>query len=168
MPTLQAQASGVALPSAKLAEATQGMVRNHNVTADQAKVLRAWLRAALPWVEEDNARETARLETLNTKLDAAEARDTVLATLSKRRPVFVLFSNYFRSGRSSISPTSPNGSKATCSTTSSTTTATSACSNCSASARRTYPISAAPRIRIQTTRTSSRPTGTSSTAAATS
>lgn len=93
---VQAQASGVALPSAKLAEATQGMVRNQYVTADQAKVLRAWLKGALPWVEEDNARETARLETLNTKLDAAEARDAVLATLSKRRPVFVLFSNYFR------------------------------------------------------------------------
>jgi predicted ATP-dependent endonuclease of OLD family len=62
-------------------------------TALSASLL-AWLNEVAPFVEEAGAKES--LETLTETLGMADKRSNVIEALSKRIPLFVLFSNYLR------------------------------------------------------------------------
>ncbi|MBA1376830.1 AAA family ATPase [Pseudomonas brassicacearum] len=61
-----------------------------------AETVRPWLDEMLPYVDEDNAKEVARWESIVTALDDDVEINKFRLHLNKNRPVFVLYSNYFR------------------------------------------------------------------------
>jgi predicted ATP-dependent endonuclease of OLD family len=58
--------------------------------------LKAWLEENFSNVDEDNEREVARWESIVAEIDHALGMQEFLTYLYKNRPVFVLYSNYFR------------------------------------------------------------------------
>jgi predicted ATP-dependent endonuclease of OLD family len=58
--------------------------------------LKVWLEEHLPHVEEDDKKEVARWESIVSVIDYAVELQVFLTYLYKNRPVFVLYSNYFR------------------------------------------------------------------------
>ena len=62
----------------------------------KAGTLLKWIEDVLPFVDEDDEKETKRLDTLRIEIGREGAWDAALDVLYKRLPVFVLFSNYFR------------------------------------------------------------------------
>ena len=87
-------------PNASLAEALEGFVSgwNDDTLIDKARAndINEWLAMVLPWVDESNATEERRHDRIKKTIGLAERRGKALHTLFERRPVFVLFSNYFR------------------------------------------------------------------------
>jgi predicted ATP-dependent endonuclease of OLD family len=61
-----------------------------------AVVLKAWLEEKLPYVDEDAEKEVARWEKIVSTIDYAVEIQDFLSYLDGNRPVFVLYSNYFR------------------------------------------------------------------------
>lgn len=84
------------LPSAELTTITQGWADDTAIQEDRSKKLAAWLQKITPLVDEKNAAEEKRHDSLTASVAIAERRESVLKTLHERLPVFVLFSNYFR------------------------------------------------------------------------
>lgn len=66
------------------------------LSAENSKSLKAFLEKNCALIEEDNEKEEGRYEKLIGQIDFNGKHDEVLATLSKRRPVFILFNNYFK------------------------------------------------------------------------
>lgn len=64
--------------------------------SSDALALKAWLDEKLPYVDEDDEKEMARWEGLVATLDHALEMQEFLSYLNKNKPVFVLYSNYFR------------------------------------------------------------------------
>ncbi|MEO1817761.1 AAA family ATPase [Pseudomonas sp.] len=58
--------------------------------------IKAWLEKNLPHVDEDNEKETARWDRLLNEAEYAIGYNELLRRLEKNKPVFVLYSNYFR------------------------------------------------------------------------
>lgn len=58
--------------------------------------LKTWLEENLPHVDEDNEKEVARWENIVSVIDYAVELQAFLMYLYKNRPIFVLYSNYFR------------------------------------------------------------------------
>jgi hypothetical protein len=84
------------LPSTELAATTAGWLNATRIDAERAKTLKTWFEKILPLVDETNKTEDERLDSLMTSMDLDSERSQALEVLSKRRPVFVLFNNYFR------------------------------------------------------------------------
>ncbi|MCF5721849.1 AAA family ATPase [Pseudomonas syringae] len=61
-----------------------------------AEILKPWLDQMLPYVDEENEKEVARWETIVAALDDDTEVNKFRLHLQKTRPVFVLYSNYFR------------------------------------------------------------------------
>ncbi|HCF4778772.1 TPA: AAA family ATPase [Pseudomonas aeruginosa] len=61
-----------------------------------AEILKPWLDEMLPYVDEENEKEVARWESIVTALDDDVEINKFRLHLHKNRPVFVLYSNYFR------------------------------------------------------------------------
>lgn len=76
------------------------MVKDWNDTtlmhAKTTEALRAWLDKAVALVDEDNAKEEGRLDSLRARLGYPLRWAAARSAIRDRRPVFVLFSNYFR------------------------------------------------------------------------
>lgn len=83
-------------PSAGLELITKSFLDATPISAEGGAALTQWLSAVLQHVEEGNATEEERHERLIRLCTVAQTHDKVLAILDKRKPVFVLFSNYFR------------------------------------------------------------------------
>ena len=66
---------------------------DHSLSADLSVALTLWVDSLVAKADES---EDARIDRLRSALSSAPDRETALATLNKRIPVFVLFSNYFR------------------------------------------------------------------------
>ncbi|WP_199860320.1 AAA family ATPase [Sphingomonas sp. CFBP 8760] len=79
-----------------VAELVRGWRDFYPLTSFRTKELRVWLQAAVTLIDDANEAEEARLDRLNEAVGKDIERDEALAYLSKRLPVFVLFSNYFR------------------------------------------------------------------------
>ncbi|MGA6099102.1 ATP-dependent nuclease [Stutzerimonas marianensis] len=58
--------------------------------------MKAWLDEKLPYVDEDDEKETERWEGLVSTLNHAVEIQEFLSYLDKNKPIFVLYSNYFR------------------------------------------------------------------------
>jgi hypothetical protein len=58
--------------------------------------LKVWLEENLPHVDEDDEKETARWESIVAEIDHAIELQGFLTYLYQNRPIFVLYSNYFR------------------------------------------------------------------------
>jgi predicted ATPase len=83
-------------PSEKLKSFSSAWDQSTVLDTEHSASLLAWLREVTPLVDEANANETKRLETLTEALGIADKRSKTIDALSKRIPLFVLFSNYFR------------------------------------------------------------------------
>lgn len=84
------------LLSQELDSLVSGLSETANLKSEKASELSAWLSKATPVVDEDNEKEEERLDRLLASIGTAEKRKEVLSALSARKPVFVLFNNYFR------------------------------------------------------------------------
>lgn len=85
-----------ALLSQDLVPLISGLSETAFLTAEKVTELKAWLTKATPILDEENEKEEERLDRLMASIGYAEKRKEVLAALSARMPVFVLFNNYFR------------------------------------------------------------------------
>ena len=94
-PSSQA-ATPEAKPSEKLEAITDKWGNATPLKGENAKVLASWLEEVYPLVDESDGKEETRHERLVAATEIAETRSAALATLRKRLPLFVLFSNYFR------------------------------------------------------------------------
>ena len=83
-------------PSAGLEPITRGWTDTTQLSDEQCKSLKQWLSDILRFVKEGEATEEERHERIVSACSLGEERDQVLSILDKRKPVFVLFSNYFR------------------------------------------------------------------------
>uniref|UniRef100_UPI00404835B4 AAA family ATPase n=3 Tax=Roseivirga sp. TaxID=1964215 RepID=UPI00404835B4 len=66
------------------------------LSAENCKTLKAFLEKNYGLIEEGNEKEESRYEKLIEQIDFNSKYGEVLATLSKRKPVFILFNNYFK------------------------------------------------------------------------
>lgn len=82
-------------PSISLEELTSNWTENTLISDENAKSLYHWLNENLELVDEDNETEERRHDELVSSTKFNEGYDTVLKTLGKRTPVFILFNNYF-------------------------------------------------------------------------
>jgi predicted ATPase len=87
---------GEAKPSARLSEAKAGWTTGAFLTTELAAALRGWLDEISTKVDEDDSTEENRHAKLIRATEAPGEREAALAALEERRPVFVLFNNYFR------------------------------------------------------------------------
>jgi predicted ATP-dependent endonuclease of OLD family len=87
---------GQAKPSARLAEVTTGWLTGPFLTVERAASLRTWLDEIATKIDEGDSTEENRHAKLIKITEQPEARSTTLKVLDERRPVFVLFNNYFR------------------------------------------------------------------------
>ncbi|MFM0069034.1 AAA family ATPase [Paraburkholderia aspalathi] len=96
VPVTAEEAPVAKMPSAELSEVVAQLTDDALVSDGTAHALGAWLAKNITLIDEDNAKEECRLKRLQDACSVQKRRDEVLATLWKRVPVFVLFSNYFR------------------------------------------------------------------------
>ena len=66
-----------------------------NLAKDSAQ-LKSWLEEVLPIIDEDDAKENERWEKISKVLEHSVEFQKFLNYLDKNKPVFVLYSNYFR------------------------------------------------------------------------
>lgn len=66
------------------------------LSSENCKSLKTYLENNYALVEESNEKEVSRYEKLIEQVDFNSKYDEVLAKLSKRKPVFILFNNYFK------------------------------------------------------------------------
>ena len=78
-----------------LAKLTKALSDNSPITAIGAELLK-WIEQTIPLTEEGNEAEEARIAKLEGAVKFASRRDAALKILEGRRPIFVLFNNYFR------------------------------------------------------------------------
>ena len=79
-----------------LAEVIGGWNDEKIITVENCKNLKPWLEESITLIEEDNTKEESRLAKINSKLQLLTDRTETQNILYGRRPVFVLYSNYFR------------------------------------------------------------------------
>lgn len=85
-----------AKPSDELKSIYNNWSEDDIVSDDMVKVLIKWLDDNYQFVEEDNEKEETRYSDLNKDINLNKKRNEVLTILDKRKPVFVLFNNYFK------------------------------------------------------------------------
>lgn len=73
-----------------------GLARTSTISTNKAKQLKDWMNKNVKYLNDDNAKENARYEKLESQLERPSERDSVLAACEKMMPKFILFSNYFR------------------------------------------------------------------------
>lgn len=66
------------------------------LSTENCKSLKSFIEKNYALVEEGNEKEESRYEKLIEQIDLNSKYEEVLATLSKRKPVFILFNNYFK------------------------------------------------------------------------
>lgn len=92
----QEKDASVVLLSQSLEGVIAGVSDIGNLSSEKAIELKGWLTKATAIVDEGNDKEEERLDRLIEAIGYVEKRESALLALSKRRPVFVLFNNYFR------------------------------------------------------------------------
>lgn len=92
----EAKTPGGSPPSADLAAIINGWTAATTIHGEKAIALKGWLDKSLPLIEEANETEEKRFDSLVTVATSHLDRASALKTLDERKPVFVLFNNYFR------------------------------------------------------------------------
>ncbi|ANB18843.1 AAA family ATPase [Dokdonella koreensis] len=95
-PRAEAKTPGGPSPSAELASITNEWTATTAIEGERATALKSWLDKSLPLVDEANDTEEKRFDSLVAAAAAYVDRATALKVLDGRKPVFVLFNNYFR------------------------------------------------------------------------
>jgi energy-coupling factor transporter ATP-binding protein EcfA2 len=83
-------------PSEELLELTREWSDQTLIDGKEGAALNAWLKKVIGYVDESNAAEEARYDSLELATNIAGQRKATLDALNARTPVFVLFNNYFR------------------------------------------------------------------------
>lgn len=83
-------------PSTLLQPIINAFVDSTILSAENCKSLKSFIENNYALIEENNEKEESRYEKLIEQIDLNRKYDEVLATLSKRKPVFILFNNYFK------------------------------------------------------------------------
>jgi predicted ATP-dependent endonuclease of OLD family len=83
-------------PSEKLAKLTEKFEELQEISKYETLELTKWFDTAFTEVDEDNTKEIERYKKLQAQIKFNENYHEVLKTLEKRKPVFVLFNNYFK------------------------------------------------------------------------
>lgn len=92
----RSSAAGEAKPhSESLGKITNGWEKNKFLHTDSV-ILKKWLEEKLPFVDEEDEKEVNRWELIDSKLNLSIAIRNFLEYLDQSKPVFVLYSNYFR------------------------------------------------------------------------
>lgn len=76
--------------------AISGIDRSSIITVDQAKQLHSWLKRNIKYLDDNNSKENARYEKIESQIERPEVHAKVLASCKELLPKFILFSNYFR------------------------------------------------------------------------
>lgn len=83
-------------PSSTLAELLTDWTEGHHLSLEQAGQLREWLDGIAALVHPANTTERGRYDSLLAITDVPATQDLALKALVTRRPVFVLYNDYFR------------------------------------------------------------------------
>lgn len=83
-------------PSDQLTNITKTLQPKSPIAGTTGARLAEWLRTILPWIDEDNERESRRHSELTKQVRTKQSRDEAVKWLLERLPVFVYFSNYYR------------------------------------------------------------------------
>ena len=83
-------------PSKILQSTIQNWSINAYLTLDKATELDAFLENHFALIDEDNSREEERYEKLKSRINFNKEIDRVLSIIASRKPVFILFNNYFK------------------------------------------------------------------------
>ncbi len=83
-------------PSGNLNTIIKNWSDNTVISVDKAGELKGFLENNFALIDEDNNKEEQRFENLKDLIQLNEQRDSVLETLDERKPVFILFNNYFK------------------------------------------------------------------------
>ncbi|MGO2386235.1 MAG: AAA family ATPase [Psychrobacter sp.] len=83
-------------PSGNLNTIIKNWSDNTIISADKAGELKSFLENNFALIDENNNKEEQRFENLKDLIQLNEQRDSVLETLDERKPVFILFNNYFK------------------------------------------------------------------------
>jgi predicted ATP-dependent endonuclease of OLD family len=83
-------------PSILIKPITDNFEDSTALSPENCKSLKSFLENNYALVEEDNEKEESRYEKLIEQIDFNSKYEGVLTTLSKRKPVFILFNNYFK------------------------------------------------------------------------
>lgn len=83
-------------PSILIKPITDTFEDSTTLSTENCKSLKSFLERNYALVEEGNEKEESRYEKLIEQIDFNSKYEEVLATLSKRKPVFILFNNYFK------------------------------------------------------------------------
>lgn len=95
-PRAEATTPGGSLPSAGLAIISNGWTAATTIDGERATALKEWLDKSLPLIDETNDTEEKRFDSLVAAASMHLDRSSALKVLDGRKPVFVLFNNYFR------------------------------------------------------------------------
>ncbi len=79
-----------------LPETISDLANETPIQGDVASAISKWLNDVTSLVDEENTTEENRLDRLLESVEIASRRDSVATALSKQRPIFVLYNNYFR------------------------------------------------------------------------
>ncbi|MFP1899444.1 AAA family ATPase [Lonsdalea quercina] len=92
----RSSATGEAKPhSESLSKITNGWAQDKYLNAD-SEILKNWLEEKLPFIDEEDEKELKRWEMIESKLNLSIGIRSFLEYLDQNKPVFVLYSNYFR------------------------------------------------------------------------
>ncbi len=83
-------------PSEELASVTLNWSDYYQIRDERVAALEAWLNKNIIHVDEENETENKRFDELQKACGISKSRAEVLTILASRKPIFVLFSNYFR------------------------------------------------------------------------
>ncbi|MDP9566866.1 UNVERIFIED_ORG: AAA15 family ATPase/GTPase [Kosakonia oryzae] len=81
--------------SESLSKIIHNWAQDKTLSSD-AEILKKWLEEKLPFVDEEDKTEVERWEKIDTKLRLSVDISNFLKYLDQNKPVFVLYSNYFR------------------------------------------------------------------------
>ncbi len=83
-------------PSILIKPITDTFEDSTTLSTENCKTVKAFLEKNYALIEEGNEKEESRYEKLSEQIEFNSKYEEVLATLSKRKPVFILFNNYFK------------------------------------------------------------------------
>ncbi len=83
-------------PSLKFSKLTGDWQEDHKIYESKSMALATFLDETLSYIDEENQTENNRYDRLKSSVNTYKTRTQVLKILESRKPVFVLFSNYFR------------------------------------------------------------------------
>ena len=94
--SIEKQEEGAKKPSNILNDIIQSWSSDTYISGENSKELDVFLESNFALIDEDNSKEEERYERLKNLINFNKEIDRVLSILNTRKPVFILFNNYFK------------------------------------------------------------------------